>query len=366
MQRRPPSSSPADSSSLLDHLIAEPGSRDVGCCNELNAGYAADGSARARAVGAYVVTFTVGRLSIINAIAGAYSENLPAVICISNFDCTQRKQACVYISISCNLAAVPHSTFSREPIPFALSPRLSNKMGLEAAVEATITALLKAVKPAMIGGPKLSVSKATIAFVELADACGYAFAVMPSAKGMIVQFADAYIFAESIFNDYSSVGYSLLLNKTAILVQPDRIVDFLSTLAMEPNRNTSAYESYHRIYVPHGIPLKSNAHEPLMLSGNTAVIAETGDSWYEFEMQYRSIGWSVGATLQKNIIFLINNGNYTIQVEIHDGPYNVIENWNYTGLVETRKIVHKDDTGKELLKWGSRVSAANNRPPNPQ
>lgn len=29
-------------------------------------------------------------------------------------------------------------------------------------------------------------------------------------------------------------------------------------------------------------------------------------------------------------------------------------------------IVHKDDTGKELLKWGSRVSAANNRPPNPQ
>lgn len=79
MQRRPPSSSPADSSSLLDHLIAEPGSRDVGCCNELNAGYAADGSARARAVGAYVVTFIVGRLSIINAIAGAYSENLPAV-----------------------------------------------------------------------------------------------------------------------------------------------------------------------------------------------------------------------------------------------------------------------------------------------
>ncbi|KAK9186364.1 hypothetical protein WN943_026729 [Citrus x changshan-huyou] len=41
--------------------------------------------------------------------------------------------------------------------------------------------------------------------------------------------------------------------------------DFLSTLAMEPNRNTSAYESYHRIYVPHGIPLKSNAHEPLVL-----------------------------------------------------------------------------------------------------
>jgi len=29
-------------------------------------------------------------------------------------------------------------------------------------------------------------------------------------------------------------------------------------------------------------------------------------------------------------------------------------------------IVHKDDTSKELLEWGSRVSAANSRPPNPQ
>jgi pyruvate decarboxylase len=28
--------------------------------------------------------------------------------------------------------------------------------------------------------------------------------------------------------------------------------------------------------------------------------------------------------------------------------------------------VHKDDTSKELLEWGSRVSAANSRPPNPQ
>ncbi|KAI5415785.1 Pyruvate decarboxylase 2 [Lathyrus oleraceus] len=93
----------------------------------------------------------------------------------------------------------------------------------------------------------------------------------------------------------------------------------------------------------------------------TAVIAETGDSWfncqklklpegcgYEFQMQYGSIGWSVGATLayaqvvpekrviacigdgsfqvtaqdvstmlrcgQKTIIFLINNGGYTIEV----------------------------------------------------
>lgn len=28
----------------------------------------------------------------------------------------------VYISISCNLPGIPHPTFTREPIPFALSP----------------------------------------------------------------------------------------------------------------------------------------------------------------------------------------------------------------------------------------------------
>ncbi|KAL5067054.1 hypothetical protein RYX36_017941 [Vicia faba] len=66
---------------LLDHLINEPELNLIGCCNELNAGYAADGYARSRGVGACVVTFTVGGLSVLNAIAGAYSENLP-LICI--------------------------------------------------------------------------------------------------------------------------------------------------------------------------------------------------------------------------------------------------------------------------------------------
>lgn len=45
-------------------------------------GTAADGYARARGVGVVVTTFTVGGLSAINAVAGAYSENLP-LICIT-------------------------------------------------------------------------------------------------------------------------------------------------------------------------------------------------------------------------------------------------------------------------------------------
>lgn len=29
----------------------------------------------------------------------------------------------VYISIGCNLAGIPHPTFSLEPVPFSLSPK---------------------------------------------------------------------------------------------------------------------------------------------------------------------------------------------------------------------------------------------------
>ena len=53
----------------------------VGCTNELNAGYAADGYAREKGFGAVVTTYGVGELSAMNAIAGSYAENVP-VICI--------------------------------------------------------------------------------------------------------------------------------------------------------------------------------------------------------------------------------------------------------------------------------------------
>ena len=57
------------------------GLKNIGCYNELNARYVADGYARSRGVDACIVTFTVGELSVLNAIIGAYNENLP-VICI--------------------------------------------------------------------------------------------------------------------------------------------------------------------------------------------------------------------------------------------------------------------------------------------
>lgn len=52
-------------------------------------------------------------------------------------------------------------------------------------MEATAKYLNKAVKPVIVSGPLLRVAKACNSFIELADACGYAMAVMPSAKGLI-------------------------------------------------------------------------------------------------------------------------------------------------------------------------------------
>ncbi|KAJ5110498.1 thiamine diphosphate-binding protein [Penicillium argentinense] len=63
---------------LLDHVIPS-GLEWVGNCNELNGGYAADGYARVKGIGAIVTTFGVGELSAINAIAGSYAEMAPVV-----------------------------------------------------------------------------------------------------------------------------------------------------------------------------------------------------------------------------------------------------------------------------------------------
>ncbi|KAG8085856.1 hypothetical protein GUJ93_ZPchr0010g8933 [Zizania palustris] len=66
---------------LLDYLIAEPGSRSSAAATSSTPVTPPTATPRARGVGACAVTFTVGGLSVLNAIAGAYSENLP-VICI--------------------------------------------------------------------------------------------------------------------------------------------------------------------------------------------------------------------------------------------------------------------------------------------
>lgn len=86
----------------VDHLFGIPGDfilpffekmadsevEHIAACNELNAGYAADGYARLKGLGAAAVTYGPGSFSIVNAVAGAYAEEVPLVI-ISGGPATQ-------------------------------------------------------------------------------------------------------------------------------------------------------------------------------------------------------------------------------------------------------------------------------------
>lgn len=64
---------------FLDNVINNPTLAWVGCANELNAAYAADGYARCKGAAAVLTTFGVGELSAINGIAGSYAEYLPVI-----------------------------------------------------------------------------------------------------------------------------------------------------------------------------------------------------------------------------------------------------------------------------------------------
>lgn len=64
---------------FLDCVIDHSEISWVGCANELNAAYAADGYARCNGAGALLTTFGVGELSAINGVAGSYAEYLPVI-----------------------------------------------------------------------------------------------------------------------------------------------------------------------------------------------------------------------------------------------------------------------------------------------
>jgi TPP-dependent 2-oxoacid decarboxylase len=65
---------------LLDELLENENLEQIGCCNELNAAYAAEGYARVNGAGAVFTTFNVGAYSALNGVAGAYAERLPVIV----------------------------------------------------------------------------------------------------------------------------------------------------------------------------------------------------------------------------------------------------------------------------------------------
>ncbi|MGE4537723.1 MAG: alpha-keto acid decarboxylase family protein [Desulfovibrio sp.] len=64
---------------LNDAVDNDPDMRWIGCCNELNAAYAADGYARVKGRSALCTTYGVGELSALCGVAGSYTEHLPVI-----------------------------------------------------------------------------------------------------------------------------------------------------------------------------------------------------------------------------------------------------------------------------------------------
>ncbi len=406
---------------------------------------------------------------------------------------TKRKP--VYLEVPVNLALyniaepTPIAPASEYPRP------ASDMTSLDACVEDILKGIENSVKPVLIAGSKIGRKSNTVEeFMRVAETLDCALAIMPDAKGLvpethrnfigkywgtvsnhhvaeIVESADLIIMAGPVLNDYTTVGWSALLPPNKLLIiEPDcvrfggnyypnvQIKDVLEAIADRAQAKPASMQTYRRYTEGKSLEdgdvgaqgsdnltlryLKNTVEKSL--TSETTVLVETGDSWfigqslklpegakYMVQMQYGSIGWSVGALLgaalaegqqrrvlaligdgsfqmtaqelstmirynAKATIILLNNDGYTIEVQIHDGAYNDIKNWDYAGLVEVfnagtgnglalkartceeftaalaKSEAHdgicliecflgRDDCTAELLEWGSRVCKANGR-----
>ncbi|NHN86770.1 pyruvate decarboxylase [Acetobacter musti] len=216
---------------LLDQLLKNKDCEQVYCSNELNCGFSAEGYARANGAAAAVVTFSVGALSALNAIGGAYAENLPvilvsgapnsndhgsghilhhtigttdygyqlriakeltcaAVSIISAEDAPEkidhvirtalREKKPAYIEIACNVSAQPCR--APGPISAVISEPASDPQTLDAAIKAVSAFIESKAKPAILIGSKLRAAGAEDAAIRLADALGSVVATMGASK----------------------------------------------------------------------------------------------------------------------------------------------------------------------------------------
>ena len=76
---------------LMDVLLAQD-LKFIATCNELNAGYAADAHARINGISMVCVTYNVGGLSLVNAVAGAYAELVPMIVISGAPSTSQQRQ----------------------------------------------------------------------------------------------------------------------------------------------------------------------------------------------------------------------------------------------------------------------------------
>ena len=215
---------------FLDEVVASP-VKWVGTCNELNAGYAADGYARCNGLGAALVTYGVGGLSILNAVAGAYAERIPLII-ISGAPPTGQKasgalvhhlisdyylQLVMFKKITCDTAVLSSANTAPEEIDSVirnciiqklpvyleipsdialapcrspgempdLAPLPSDKTSLAECISKTVEMLDRAAHPLLLAGMELHRLGLGNDALHLVEATELPFATMLSSKSAL-------------------------------------------------------------------------------------------------------------------------------------------------------------------------------------
>jgi indolepyruvate decarboxylase len=215
---------------IQDAIVQYQGINWQGCCNELNAGYAADGYGRIRGVAALSTTYGVGELGAISAVGGAYAENIPIfhltgmptraaqhkrqlvhhtlgngefdffakmagpVVCARAIITpqnavyeTERLIACALYHRRPVYLAIPSDVADQEVVGSAqpLDPPHSNPDNVRAATEAIVSALDRAGTACMLPGmlaQRVGLQSQLQAFV---DASGMPFATMFADKSVL-------------------------------------------------------------------------------------------------------------------------------------------------------------------------------------
>ncbi|QDH16919.1 alpha-keto acid decarboxylase family protein [Swingsia samuiensis] len=216
---------------LLDQLLEHGGTKQIYSCNELNCSFSAEGYARENGAAAAIITFSVGAISAMNGIGGAYAENLPVILISGapntndygsghvlhhtigttnyNYQMEMAKQITVaaesivsaetapaqidhvirtalrekkpaYLEIACNVANLPCARPG--PVSSLLSHPIPDQESLNAALKESLSFLEKRNKVVILVGSKLRAAEALEETVALADKLGCAVTVMAASK----------------------------------------------------------------------------------------------------------------------------------------------------------------------------------------
>ncbi|MFW5499339.1 MULTISPECIES: alpha-keto acid decarboxylase family protein [unclassified Maridesulfovibrio] len=122
----------------------------IGCCNELNAAYAADGYARIKGKSAVCTTYGVGELSAINGIAGCYAENLPVFHIVGIPKCSVQRNGNL---IHHSLGNGEFDLFYKMTQPVVCASTILTAENTVAEVERCINAALTKKQPVYIAVP---------------------------------------------------------------------------------------------------------------------------------------------------------------------------------------------------------------------